>query len=287
MDAVSDSALPDATGAIVMACTMMASDPRPLDYNLWRPHWSPPFVQSIIADWHRGGANVLFGDFHAARYASAEQRDGGSLYAGYASGACAIRIREMSLASLELPEPGPVANPNPTPVFDTWGAAAARLVSRPAALGVCGVLPIKHAALLCSARGFGARRVRAAGMAVDDPYYRVVPPAILLGPLPPVLRVAPETGGLPTMAQIAALDWQSREDVQFLREQGIPVIGEIDVVPSPDSLRRLFDQCRKFGTDGAYIGILEQHSERGELTPIGRLCQELIRAYRPPPVGRP
>jgi len=93
--------------------------------------------------------------------------------------------------------------------------------------------------------------------------------------------------GCLTMAQIAALDWQSREDVQFLREQGIPVIGEIDVVPSPDSLRRLFDQCRKFGTDGAYIGILEQHSERGELTPIGRLCQELIRAYRPPPVGRP
>ncbi|MDY7010437.1 MAG: beta-galactosidase [Planctomycetota bacterium] len=84
-------------------------------------------------------------------------------------------------------------------------------------------------------------------------------------------------------AQIAALDWQGIEDVQYLQRSGARVIGEIDIRPEPDRLKWTFDQCRKFAMDGVFIGVLEIHSAKGELTPIGRLCRQLIRDFKASP----
>jgi len=81
-------------------------------------------------------------------------------------------------------------------------------------------------------------------------------------------------------AQIAALDWQGVEDVQYLQSLGgVKVIGEIDVCPTEERLKWTFDQCKKFGTDGVYIGVMEPLSSGGKLTALGKLCQQLIRDF--------
>jgi len=80
-------------------------------------------------------------------------------------------------------------------------------------------------------------------------------------------------------AQLAALDWQTPEDVDYLRRRGVRVIGEVDVAPTPERLEWTFGQCRKFGTDGVFIGVLEIHSEDGQLTSVGKLCRKLIQNF--------
>jgi len=86
--------------------------------------------------------------------------------------------------------------------------------------------------------------------------------------------------GLCDYAQVAALDWQSVGDIDYMQKMGATVIGEIDVIPSPKRLEWTFAQVRKFHMDGVYIGILDQHSAGGELADIGVLCRGLIRDFR-------
>jgi len=81
-------------------------------------------------------------------------------------------------------------------------------------------------------------------------------------------------------AQIAALDWQGVEDVQYLQSlAGLKVIGEIDVQPTEERLKWTFEQCKKFGTDGVFIGVLEPLSSEGRLTALGKTGQQLIRGF--------
>jgi len=82
-------------------------------------------------------------------------------------------------------------------------------------------------------------------------------------------------------AQTAVLDWQGVEDVQYMQNLGgAKVIGEVDVIPTEERLEWTFDQCKKFGTDGMFIGILEQLSSEGKLTDIGKACQQRIQKFR-------
>jgi hypothetical protein len=85
--------------------------------------------------------------------------------------------------------------------------------------------------------------------------------------------------GMLDYAQIAVLDWQHREDVDYLQNLGLKVIGEKDVQPTADSLTWTFAQAKKYGTDGVFIGILEPLSSSGQLTSLGLLCQQLIHDF--------
>jgi len=79
---------------------------------------------------------------------------------------------------------------------------------------------------------------------------------------------------------IPALDWQTVEDVQYIKDLGVSTIGEVDVVPTAERLAWTFRQSAKYGFDGVYIGVLENCMKNGKPTPVGELCGELIREYR-------
>lgn len=87
--------------------------------------------------------------------------------------------------------------------------------------------------------------------------------------------------GVADMVHIAALDWQGVQDVAHFRSLGVRVIGEIDVQPTVDRQRWTFDQSRKFGCDGVYLGTLENLSDGQKLSPVGEACAKLTREYRP------
>jgi hypothetical protein len=91
--------------------------------------------------------------------------------------------------------------------------------------------------------------------------------------------------GLLDYAQIAALDWQHKEDVEYMQSMGLKVIGEIDVQPSLYSLDNVARQSKKYGMDGFYMGILEPMIEGVGLTPLGELAAELINEYSQPYSG--
>jgi hypothetical protein len=81
-------------------------------------------------------------------------------------------------------------------------------------------------------------------------------------------------------AQIAALDWHGIEDIKYLQDMGgLKVIGEIDVAPTKERLEWTFSQCQKYGMDGVYIGVMENLSNNGELSELGKQCNELIRNF--------
>jgi len=84
-------------------------------------------------------------------------------------------------------------------------------------------------------------------------------------------------------AQIPALDWQSIEDVQYLQQIPVRVIGEIDVKPTIERLDWTFQQARKYGMDGVFIGVMETHSTNGQPTLIGERCSKLIRGFQASP----
>jgi len=87
-------------------------------------------------------------------------------------------------------------------------------------------------------------------------------------------------------AQIAALDWQHKEDVNYLQSKGLTVIGEKDIVPTEESLIWTFNQAKKYGMDGVFVGIMEPLSSGGQLTSLGIRCQQLIQDFiNPPPTS--
>jgi hypothetical protein len=91
--------------------------------------------------------------------------------------------------------------------------------------------------------------------------------------------------GLLDYAQIAALDWQHKEDVEYMQSMGLKVIGEIDVQPSLYSIDNVARQSKKYGMDGFYMGILEPMIEGTSLTPLGQLAASLINEYSEPYSG--
>ena len=86
--------------------------------------------------------------------------------------------------------------------------------------------------------------------------------------------------GLIHYANIAALDWQSVEDMEHLTRLGVNLIAEIDVVPTPERLAWTFAQAKKYLCNGVYVGVLDNLSQDSTLTEVGRLCAELIRDFR-------
>lgn len=77
--------------------------------------------------------------------------------------------------------------------------------------------------------------------------------------------------------QIAALDWQTPEDIRQLRAVGVRTIAEVDVRPSAERLQWTFQQADRFGCDGVFLGVVEGlvDSESGLLTAQGRLARTL------------
>ena len=88
--------------------------------------------------------------------------------------------------------------------------------------------------------------------------------------------------GLLDYAQIAALDWQHKEDVAYLQSIGLRVIGEIDVQPSLYSLDNSARQAKKYGMDGFYMGVLNPMFEGLALSPLGKLANKLVTEYSKP-----
>ena len=85
--------------------------------------------------------------------------------------------------------------------------------------------------------------------------------------------------GLIDIAHLPAIDWQGIEDMKYLKTLGVRVIGELDVVPTPDRLRVTFDNSRKYGYDGVYLGVLPNLLTNGKPTPTGKVCSELMKNY--------
>lgn len=79
---------------------------------------------------------------------------------------------------------------------------------------------------------------------------------------------------------IPALDWQSIEDVHLIKQLGVKVIGEVDVVPTPSKLEWTFNQSLKYDFDGVYIGTVENICRDGKLTCTGEVCKKLIDIFK-------
>jgi hypothetical protein len=88
--------------------------------------------------------------------------------------------------------------------------------------------------------------------------------------------------GIFDYAQISALDWQHKEDVEYIQSLGVKVIGEVDVSPTLYKLDYCFRQSQKFGMDGAFVGVMEllfSGTTSPTLTPTGVLCNQLISEF--------
>jgi len=83
-------------------------------------------------------------------------------------------------------------------------------------------------------------------------------------------------------SQIAALDWQHEEDVDYLQSVGLKVIGEQNILHTEESLAYTFSQAEKYGMNGVFVGVIELLSSGGQLTSLGQLAQQLIQDFSPP-----
>lgn len=88
--------------------------------------------------------------------------------------------------------------------------------------------------------------------------------------------------GCADFIHLAALEWQTPEDVRQIQQTGARVLAEVDVVPSAQRLEWTFQQAERFGCDGVFIGVLEGSVDEanGGLTERGRLVRSLVESYR-------
>ncbi|MFN4227280.1 MAG: beta-galactosidase [Candidatus Ratteibacteria bacterium] len=87
--------------------------------------------------------------------------------------------------------------------------------------------------------------------------------------------------GLIDYTHLPALDWQSTEDIELIKKLGVKIIGEVDVAPSPEKMKWTFEQSKKFGFDGVYIGIMENlFTDENKLSPAGEQCKKLISNWK-------
>jgi len=86
--------------------------------------------------------------------------------------------------------------------------------------------------------------------------------------------------GIADYVHIPALDWQSVQDVNFIKNLGVKTIGEVDVIPTKKRLIWTFEQSLKYKFDGIFIGTIENICSEGNLTPIGETCKKLIEKFR-------
>lgn len=87
--------------------------------------------------------------------------------------------------------------------------------------------------------------------------------------------------GCASFVHVAALDWQTAEDVRHLQQTGVRALAEIDVEPSPDRLTWTFEQAKSFGCHGVFIGVVKGLVDEatGELTEQGKLTRGLTDDY--------
>ncbi len=75
--------------------------------------------------------------------------------------------------------------------------------------------------------------------------------------------------------------WQSREEVEKLKEMGLAVIGEIYITPTPQEQREHARLAWELGCDGFFVGTLENlFDEKGALTPTGKETEEIIKEWK-------
>lgn len=88
--------------------------------------------------------------------------------------------------------------------------------------------------------------------------------------------------GCADFVHIAALDWQTAEDVRHIQQAGVRALAEIDIEPSPDRLTWTFEQAKAFGCDGVFIGLVKGvvDDASGNLTEQGELTRSLTDDYR-------
>ncbi|MBM82611.1 MAG: hypothetical protein CMJ78_18770 [Planctomycetaceae bacterium] len=65
-----------------------------------------------------------------------------------------------------------------------------------------------------------------------------------------------------------------------MQSMGIKVIGELDIVPTTERLGLVFEESSKMGMDGVFIGVLEKHSDKNGLTPLGKACRKRVAQFR-------
>lgn len=81
-------------------------------------------------------------------------------------------------------------------------------------------------------------------------------------------------------AHISALDWHTQQDIKIIKPLKIITIGEIDVIPTFERLEWTFQQTKKYGFDGVYIGVAENLFENSELNVVGKKCKILIEEFK-------
>ncbi len=88
--------------------------------------------------------------------------------------------------------------------------------------------------------------------------------------------------GCADYVHVAALEWQTPEDVWQLRATGVRTIAEIDVTPTPERLAWTFQQAERFGCDGVFLGAVEGlvAGEPTSLTRTGQLARDLTAKFR-------
>lgn len=85
--------------------------------------------------------------------------------------------------------------------------------------------------------------------------------------------------GLLDYAQTVPM-WQHPDDVRLMQSMGIKVIGELDIVPTPERLEQVFAESSETGMDGVFVGILEPHLDENGLTQLGEACRAHIARFR-------
>lgn len=88
--------------------------------------------------------------------------------------------------------------------------------------------------------------------------------------------------GCADFVHIAALDWQTVEDVRQMQQTGVRALAEIDIEPTPDRLAWTFQQAQSFGCDGVFVGVVRDLVDKatGDLTKQGELTRSLTEDYR-------
>ncbi|MCS3919234.1 beta-galactosidase [Fervidibacter sacchari] len=75
--------------------------------------------------------------------------------------------------------------------------------------------------------------------------------------------------------------WQTKEEIAELKELGITVIGEWEIVPNAESQRRQARLAWDLGCDGFFVGVLENLAdEAGALTEVGKVTAEIISRWQ-------
>lgn len=76
------------------------------------------------------------------------------------------------------------------------------------------------------------------------------------------------------------LDWQTKNDVEYIKKLGIIPICEWDVNPPISVQKNTFKIAKELGYDGVFIGIMESEVANEKPTKLGRITMKLIKQFK-------